>query len=72
MFRACRFVLASVWVVLFAALAQAANHTVTNEGQTFSPRIAHTGRYGDLTGKMVALEPATGFSFDTPMVPRVK
>jgi hypothetical protein len=27
--------------------------------------IAHSGRYGDLTGKAVALEPATGFSFDT-------
>jgi hypothetical protein len=27
--------------------------------------IAHDGRYGDLSGKAVALEPATGFSFDT-------
>jgi hypothetical protein len=33
--------------------------------------IAHDGRYGDLTGKTVALEPATGFSFDTPALPRV-
>ncbi len=33
--------------------------------------IANNGRYGDLTGKTVALEPATGFSFDSPMVPRV-
>ena len=33
--------------------------------------IAHTGRYGDLSGKTVALEPATGFSFDSPMLPRV-
>jgi hypothetical protein len=32
--------------------------------------IAHDARYGDLTGKTVALEPATGFSFDTPLVPR--
>jgi len=32
--------------------------------------IAHDARYGDLSGKTVALEPATGFSFDTPMVPR--
>jgi hypothetical protein len=30
--------------------------------------VSHTARYGDLTGKAVALEPATGFSFDTPMV----
>jgi hypothetical protein len=33
--------------------------------------IANDGRYGDLSGKTVALEPATGFSFDSPMVPRV-
>jgi len=31
--------------------------------------IAHDGRFGDLAGKTVALEPATGFSFDSPMVP---
>jgi hypothetical protein len=29
--------------------------------------LLHNGRYGDLVGKAVALEPATGFSFDTPM-----
>jgi len=33
--------------------------------------LANDGRYGDLAGKTVALEPATGFSFDSPMVPRV-
>ena len=33
--------------------------------------IAHDGRYGDLSSKSVALEPATGFSFDTPGLPRV-
>jgi hypothetical protein len=33
--------------------------------------IANDGRYGDLSGKTVALEPATGFSFDSPMIPRV-
>jgi hypothetical protein len=32
--------------------------------------LSHDGRYGDLSGKTVALEPATGFSFDSPMVPR--
>jgi hypothetical protein len=32
--------------------------------------ITHNGRYGDLQGKSVALEPTTGFSFDTPMVYR--
>jgi hypothetical protein len=29
--------------------------------------IAHNARYGDLNGKGIALEPATGFSFDTPL-----
>jgi hypothetical protein len=29
--------------------------------------IAHNGRYGDLSGKGIALEPATGFSFDTAL-----
>jgi hypothetical protein len=33
--------------------------------------IVHDGRYGDLSGKTVALEPSTGFSFDSPMIPRV-
>jgi hypothetical protein len=32
--------------------------------------IDHTGRYGSLSGKAVALEPATGFTFDTVMVPK--
>jgi hypothetical protein len=34
--------------------------------------VAHDGRFGDLSGKTVALEPATGFSFDSPMLPRLK
>jgi uncharacterized repeat protein (TIGR01451 family) len=29
--------------------------------------IEHTGNYGGLAGKTVALEPATGFSFDSPL-----
>lgn len=32
--------------------------------------VAHNARYGDLAGKTVALEPSTGFSFDTPMTVR--
>jgi hypothetical protein len=32
--------------------------------------VSHDGRYGDLTGKTVALEPSTGFSFDSPMSAR--
>lgn len=35
-------------------------------GQNGSVTITHTGPYGSLNGKAVALEPATGFSFDTP------
>ncbi|MET0555229.1 MAG: hypothetical protein ABW221_19460 [Vicinamibacteria bacterium] len=30
--------------------------------------IAHNGGYGALAGKSVAIEPATGFTFDTPLV----
>jgi hypothetical protein len=41
-------------------------------GQGGTITISNDGRYGDLTGKTVALEPSTGFSFDSPMVPRVK
>jgi len=32
--------------------------------------VANTMRYGEIAGKTVALEPATGFSFDTPLLPR--
>jgi uncharacterized repeat protein (TIGR01451 family) len=34
--------------------------------------VAHNGRYGELFGKTVALEPATGFSFDSPFDYRPK
>ncbi|MET0555466.1 MAG: Calx-beta domain-containing protein, partial [Vicinamibacteria bacterium] len=39
-------------------------------GQGGSVTIAHDGGYGALAGKAVALEPSTGFSFDSPMAPR--
>jgi hypothetical protein len=39
-------------------------------GQSGSIIIANDGRYGVLTGKAVALEPSTGFAFDTLMVAR--
>ena len=32
--------------------------------------VAHDGGYASLVGKTVALEPVTGFSFDSPMEPR--
>ena len=39
------------------------------QGQSGSLAIAHSGGYGALTGKAVAVEPATGFTFDTPLAP---
>jgi len=36
-----------------------------NKGGTIT--VSSDGRYGDLVGKGISLEPATGFSFDTPM-----
>lgn len=41
-------------------------------GASGSIVITHDGAYGSLAGKSVALEPATGFSFDSPMVPRLR
>jgi hypothetical protein len=39
-------------------------------GKSGSIIINNDGRYGVLTGKAIALEPATGFTFDTQMVAR--
>jgi hypothetical protein len=36
-------------------------------GKSGTITVGHDGRYGELLGKAVALEPATGFSFDSPM-----
>jgi uncharacterized repeat protein (TIGR01451 family) len=36
-------------------------------GQSGTMTVTHDGPYGVLAGKTVALEPATGFSFDSPM-----
>lgn len=41
-------------------------------GQSGSIVVTHNQSYGKLAGKAVALEPATGFTFDTPMVPRAR
>ncbi len=46
----------------------AAVTALQNKGGTIT--VSHDGRYGDLVGKAIALEPATGFSFDTLMVQR--
>jgi hypothetical protein len=40
-------------------------------GQGGSVTVAHTAPYGGLSGKTVALEPSTGFSFDSPLTPRL-
>ena len=37
-----------------------------------SVRVAHTCGYGGLSGKAVSVEPATGFTFDTPFVARAQ
>ena len=55
----------------FASLAPRAllvvNTTTLASGQGGTITIAHDGAYGALAGKAVALEPATGFSFDSPL-----
>lgn len=40
-------------------------------GMSGTITVDHTAPYGLLTGKSVAVEPATGFSFDTSLVPGV-
>ena len=40
------------------------------QGKAGTITVSNDGRYGDLTGKAISLEPATGFAFDTPMEPR--
>jgi hypothetical protein len=39
-------------------------------GASGSISVSHTCGYSGLTGKAVALEPSTGFTFDTAMIPR--
>ena len=40
------------------------------QGRSGSITVSHDAPYGAITGKAVALEPATGFSFDTPLQSR--
>ena len=40
------------------------------QGTSGAITVGHTGPYGSLVGKAVALEPSTGFSFDTPLEAR--
>jgi len=53
-----------------AALVLNAGSVAGAAGQGGSVTVAHDGGYGALAGKAVSLEPATGFSFDSPMSPR--
>jgi hypothetical protein len=47
--------------------------TVTGAaGQSGSVTVVHDGGYGALAGKAVALDPAGGFSFDTPLTYRAR
>ena len=56
-----------------AAHAQLALDTSTIvPGASGSITVTHDGPYAGLTGKTVALEPVTGFSFDTPMTYRAR
>ena len=41
-------------------------------GASGSLSLSHDGPYGGLDGKAVAIEPATGFSFDTALLPRAR
>jgi reprolysin-like metallo-peptidase family M12B/Calx-beta domain-containing protein len=41
-------------------------------GVSGSLSVSHDGRYGELAAKSVALEPATGFSFDSPGIVRAR
>jgi hypothetical protein len=40
------------------------------QGQSGSVTVTHDGPHGALTGKAVALDPAAGFSFDSPLATR--
>ena len=53
-----------------ALLGVNAASVVALQGKGGTITVSNDGRYGDLVGKGISLEPATGFSFDTPMAPR--
>jgi hypothetical protein len=53
-----------------AALVLNAGIVAGTAGQGGSVTVTHDGGYGALAGKAVALEPATGYSFDSLMAPR--
>ena len=69
------FFSASGGLVGFTPISLAGNSVLVYPTSTFVPSqsgsilISHSGHYGNLAGKAVALEPATGFTFDTPLTP---
>jgi plastocyanin len=63
---------AAFTVAARGAFVLAAGSVANVPGTSGTLTIAHNGRYGDLTGKAVAIEPATGFTFDTPAVSRAR
>jgi hypothetical protein len=48
------------------------NTSAVSAGTSGSIQIAHTCGYGKVQAKVVALEPATGFTFDTACSPRLQ
>jgi len=46
------------------------NSTTVVPGTSGSVTVASDGAYGQLAGKAIAVEPATGFTFDTPLLYR--
>jgi hypothetical protein len=44
--------------------------TSSDPGQSGSLTVSHDARYGELAGKLISVEPATGFSFDTALLAR--
>lgn len=61
---------ASLAFTLTAKTLQVLNTVSIAPGASGSITITNDGRFGDLQGKSVALEPSTGFSFDTPLTYR--
>jgi uncharacterized repeat protein (TIGR01451 family) len=60
------------------ALAPKASYTLNTatvpalQGASGSITVSHDAPHGVLAGKAVALEPATGFAFDSPLEPRIR
>lgn len=45
---------------------------VALQGRSGTVTVSHTGAYGALAGKTVAVEPSSGFTFDAPLAPRAR